>query len=540
MLINNLNEQIKEKIYKEVSEKQQKKENNNLKKEIQNFNKKIKSLKNKNFVKDFIKLTLNHTSYYKEIFYQINNGVLDIDFLIEEMIKNGKSGLNSINLILNYSDGIQIKEESIKKILKKTQKSDKYLSQDSIIYTILKNQKNLDFLINEESIFFFYFNSLSFLLKNEELSDELSLKVLEKIDDYNSKNFQDNKKYLYNYFSLNHKIKKEYFEKGSYFDNNLIDIKYVLSNKRLDSDLIEYLLQKEIIKKDDIRNYLNNANNSLSKEFIKKYKEILSNNLSIRNLNSEDTLEYIKYMKKSGVNFKNNQVYLRDILTKKNYDYNFYKDLFGSDSLFYFNKETKEFQFELLDKEFKHFQNFNDLYEKFKKNDISEIFSLNNKIKHLITEVNIPEKYIIKYKFLFEYVNKMNTNDFKESDKSLFFLAENQYLPRNLYNENFINECISNKDIGLLSKQIKTFKDYENIKSKNLKIEDYREFVFLVSKNYIFLDNINKKEYQSYLKDLLNLEYPIQINEEMAEDLNNFFIYKENKQEIKLDYYLRI
>ncbi len=540
MLINNLNEQIKEKIYKEVSEKQQKKENNNLKKEIQNFNKKIKSLKNKNFVKDFIKLTLNHTSYYKEIFYQINNGVLDIDFLIEEMIKNGKSGLNSINLILNYSDGIQIKEESVKKILKKTQKSDKYLSQDSIIYTILKNQKNLDFLINEESIFFENFNSLSFLSKNEELSDELSLKVLKKINDYNSKNLQDNKKYLYNYFSLNHKIKKEYFEKGSYFDNNLIDIKYVLSNKRLDSDLIEYLLQKEIIKKDDIRNYLNNANNSLSKEFIKKYKEILSNNLSIRNLNSEDTLEYIKYMKKSGVNFKNNQVYLRDILTKKNYDYNFYKDLFGSDSLFYFNKETKEFQFELLDKEFKHFQNFNDLYEKFKKNDISEIFSLNNKIKHLITEVNIPEKYIIKYKFLFEYVNKMNTNDFKESDKSLFFLAENQYLPRNLYNENFINECISNKDIGLLSKQIKTFKDYENIKSKNLKIEDYREFVFLVSKNYIFLDNINKKEYQSYLKDLLNLEYPIQINEEMAEDLNNFFIYKENKQEIKLDYYLRI
>lgn len=540
MLINNLNEQIKEKIYKEVSEKQQKKENNNLKKEIQNFNKKIKSLKNKNFVKDFIKLTLNHTSYYKEIFYQINNGVLDIDFLIEEMIKNGKSGLNSINLILNYSDGIQIKEESVKKILKKTQKSDKYLSQDSIIYTILKNQKNLDFLINEESIFFENFVFLSFLSKNEELSDELSFKVLKKINDYNSKNLQDNKKYLYNYFSLNHKIKKEYFEKGSYFDNNLIDIKYVLSNKRLDSDLIEYLLQKEIIKKDDIRNYLNNANNSLSKEFIKKYKEILSNNLSIRNLNSEDTLEYIKYMKKSGVNFKNNQVYLRDILTKKNYDYNFYKDLFGSDSLFYFNKETKEFQFELLDKEFKHFQNFNDIYEKFKKNDISEIFSLNNKIKHLITEVNIPEKYIIKYKFLFEYVNKMNTNDFKESDKSLFFLAENQYLPRNLYKENFINECISNKDIGLLSKQIKTFKDYENIKSKNLKIEDYREFVFLVSKNYIFLDNINKKEYQSYLKDLLNLEYPIQINEEMAEDLNNFFIYKENKQEIKLDYYLRI
>ena len=540
MLINNLNEQIKEKIYKEVSEKQQKKENNNLKKEIQNFNKKIKSLKNKNFVKDFIELTLNHTSYYKEIFYQINNGVLDIDFLIEEMIKNGKSGLNSINLILNYSDGIQIKEESIKKILKKTQKSDKYLSQDSIISTILKNQKNLDFLINEESIFFENFNSLSFLSKNEELSDELSIKVLKKINDYNPKNFQDNEKYLYNNFSLNHKIKKEYFEKGSYFDNKLIDIKYILSNKRLVSDVIEYLLQKEIIKKDDIRNYLNNANNSLSKEFIKKYKEILSHNLSIKNLNREDVLEYIKYMKKSGVNFKNNQVYLRDILTKKNYDYNFYKDLFGNDSLFYFNKETKEFQFELLDKEFKHFQNFNDLYEKFKKNDISETFSLNNKIKHLITEVNIPEKYMIKYKFLFEYVNKMNTNDFKESDKSLFFLAENQYLPRNLYNENFINECISNKEISLLSKQIKTFKDYENIKSKNLKLEDYREFVFLVSKNYIFLDNINKKEYQSYLKDLLNLEYPIQINEEMTEDLNNFFIYKENKQEIKLDYFLRI
>ena len=45
----------------------------------------------------------------------------------------------------------------------------------------------------------------------------------------------------------------------------------------------------------------------------------------------------------------------------------------------------------------------------------------------------------------------------------------------------------------------------------------------------------NKKEYQSYLKDLLNLEYPIQINEEIAEDLNNFFIYKEKVPFISAD-----
>lgn len=536
MLINDLNERIKEKIYKETSKKQKE---TSIIKEVKKYNSKIKSIQNKEFVKNYIDETIKNVTQYKVFFKQLNNGVLDKDFLIEEMIRNDKKGLSAINLILNYSDGVQIKEENIKKILKKSQKSDKYLSTDSIIKTILSTQKNLDFLINEESIFFENFNSLIYLRKNKEIVEKLNDKILRKINDLLVSGFSNNKKYLYDNFCVNKKLKKEYFDMKCYLMNDYIDIKHILSNQNLSSELIEYLLEKNLITEENIKNDLSNANLGLSKEFLIKYHKKISDNLILRSLNNDDAINYINSMKKNGTDFKKNQNH-KEILIKKNYDYNFYKGLYGNDSIYYINKETKEFKFEILNDEFNNYKNYEEFKNDLLKNDLIKVINLNNKLNHLIKETNIPEKYILKYKLLLEYVNQMNTNNFKEEDKSLITLADNQYLPRNLYNESFINDCINNKNVDILSKQIKTFKDYNDIKSKNLPLSEYREFIFLSSKNYIFLDNMNKKEYQIYLNDLLSLEYPIKINDEMVETLNNFSIYKEEQKEIKLDYGLSI
>lgn len=436
------------------------------------------------------------------------------NFLIKEKMLNKFANIFfNINLfpyesedLKNIVDSKQVKEE-----------------ETSSIITILKNQKNIDFI-------------LDYNLKNDEIE----------FITYNKKtSLEFNKKYINKY------------------ENKLTNLQKqnILSNFKLDIDLIEKLgldikekenkesllknpnLTEEIIEKYISKNEYSIINNpiKLSKKFMSKNIEFLPYHIIFSNLNTEIECENFfnkllikEFGRKEENSVYNSQKFILEILSKirevkPTFNYIFFEKILNENSIDLDNGEILRFCNYNEDKE-----KINEITQKFfidlekaKTGNITEIHQkyYNNVIQNLIYYTDIPEKYIIEN---YKDFNLPTTNKNQVREENYKHLLNYQIIPEDLkQNEKFINSFSRSDILCYIENQIKSPSELEEFKTKNIKLlKD-----FSITKNEVWgrlFNNFN------YLKELDNNKIIFMLNsffkDSNDEKVKNFL--NRNKQNI--------
>lgn len=471
----------------------------------------------------------------------LDNSRINGDFIRKSINENNFNSNELMNLLISKNK--ENKFFNINNIFdsfvnnQKDNKDKPYMFDETDLEILYKKNKNTKFLSSQKNI--------NFIFKKEYYNDEILKDLV-----VNKNLSKETIKLIINNENIINNIFLNYDNKSSF-----------LRNIKLDSEIIDTLINKNLITNEDLilninltedlilkylpeEKYKELDNVKLSKDFLKKNINILKYNVIFTNLNDDISKEYFI------INIINNELSESNISPfsqnyeeeKTNFVFNILKKI-----KYVVNLDTLKYDsildtFNINGLSVKNIENYSKLFnEKTSSERISLYFDyINSKEKNLelnmgdeytinqiIKECDIPEKIIESNFRLFS-----NYNQSDEIDYNLFL--SNQKIPKNLlFNNKFINDIIDNKNLHLILKHqidnkkelqlfINTIKKYKNDLIILIENKDYLNSVLLENKNYII--------------DLKNNEI-IKNIKNSNEKLNYFYIFlvmKNNEDKLKM------
>lgn len=471
----------------------------------------------------------------------LDNSRINGDFIRKSINENNFNSNELMNLLISKNK--ENKFFNINNIFdsfvnnQKDNKDKPYMFDETDLEILYKKNKNTKFLSSQKNI--------NFIFKKEYYNDEILKDLV-----VNKNLSKETIKLIINNENIINNIFLNYDNKSSF-----------LRNIKLDSEIIDTLINKNLITNEDLilninltedlilkylpeEKYKELDNVKLSKDFLKKNINILKYNVIFTNLNDDISKEYFI------INIINNELSESNISPfsqnyeeeKTNFVFNILKKI-----KYVVNLDTLKYDsildtFNINGLSVKNIENYSKLFnEKTSSERISLYFDyINSKEKNLelnmgdeytinqiIKECDIPEKIIESNFRLFS-----NYNQSDEIDYNLFL--SNQKIPKNLlFNNKFINDVIDNKNLHLILKHqidnkkelqlfINAIKKYKNDLVILIENKDYLNSVLLENKNYII--------------DLKNNEI-IKNIKNSNEKLNYFYIFlvmKNNEDKLKM------
>lgn len=468
----------------------------------------------------FIKSLLEEVEDEKQVFKlsmmisKTNFNSKDItNFLIKEKMLNKNFTTIFFNIIL-----FPYESEDLKNIVDSKQVKEELFG--SSIITILKNQKNIDFILDYN----LKKDEIEIITCNKRTSLEFNTKYINK---YENELTILQKQNILSHFKLNINL----IEKLGLDIKEKQNKESLLKNPNLTEEIIEKYISKQEYN-------LLNKNIKLSKKFMKKNVEFLPYIIIFSNLNTEIECENFfnkllikEFGKKDENNFNNSQKFILDILSKikevkSNFNYNFFEKLLNENSINLDNGEILRFcnYNEDKDKINEITQKFFIDLEKAKTGNITEIHQkyYNNVIKDLIYYTDIPEKYIIEN---YKDFNLPSINKFQVKEENYQDLLNYQIIPEDLKNnEKFINSFSKSDVLSYIENQIESQSELEKFQINNKKLlKD-----FSITKNEILSRLFNNF---NYLKKLDNKKIIFMLNSFFKEENKKIKNFSNNNQQ---------